>query len=231
MGRPSSRFAGMVGMVAFGMLAAVAPLSAAGIPGAVRSVASPVTTPTVPIPAAAPTVPATTATTARASASSASGRTTATKAPTRTGSHRVAATGGKGVAVRSRPDPAATLLGRKAEGAVLTITCQVKGTLVRDATQNRSSTLWDKLSTGGYVANIYTTAYEPTKAGISTGLKACPASANVPKPTTTTARANAAASEGSTDTAPDAVVTTGGGSAATTQPGAVTVKTTVTNAN
>ena len=53
------------------------------------------------------------------------------------------------------------------------VVCQVKGEVVRDTTIGRTSSLWDRLSTGGYVANVYTTAFEAKKAGFSTGLTGC----------------------------------------------------------
>ena len=190
---------------------------------AVLEAASPVTTPAIAVPVAAPTVPATTKA-ASAKPAGTTSATTASRTGTRaaSGTHRVTATAGKGVAVRATPDTTAAILGRKAEGAALSITCQVKGTLVRDTTQKRSSALWDKLRTGGFVANIYTTAYEPTKTGYSTGLKACAASKSptATGATATTTPVNTTATAGSEDVKTVA-----------TQPGTVTAKTTVTNAN
>ena len=195
---------------------------------AMLEAASPVTTPTIAVPVAAPTVPPTTkpagAKQTSAKPAGASSATTASRTGTRaaTGAHRVTATAGKGVAVRTAPDTTAAVLGRKAEGAALSITCQVKGTLVRDTTQKRSSALWDKLRTGGFVANIYTTAYEPTRTGFSTGLKACATSKS---PTTSGATAK------TTPVNTKAEAGSGGAKTVATRPGTVTAKTTVTNAN
>jgi len=44
---------------------------------------------------------------------------------------------------------------------------------VHDTSSGHSSSLWDKLTAGGYVANLYTTAYRPKLAGYTPGLKAC----------------------------------------------------------
>ncbi len=191
---------------------------------AMLGVASPVTTPPIAAPVAAPTVPPTTKPASTkpggAKPGGASSAKTASRSVTRPASsaRRVSATAGKGVAVRAAPNTTAAILGRKPEGAALSITCQVKGTLVRDTTQKRSSALWDKLRTGGFVANIYTTAYEPAKTGYSTGLKACAASKSPTK-------------SGATVTTTPATTSLGGVKSVATQPGTVTAKTTVTNAN
>ena len=171
-------------------------------------------TPAVPAPVAAPTIPAPTVP-ATVKPRRATVTTTSSRGPA-AATHRVTATAGKGVAVRATPDAVGALLGRKAEGAALSIRCQVRGTLVRDATQKRSSALWDRLAGGGYVANVYTTAYEPATTGYSRGLKACAGS------TASTARATA------TTVTPTSSATASG-TPATAQPGTVTVKTTVTN--
>ncbi len=230
MGAPVSLGTAQRLRTASAVAACVAMFTIMGAPSgaAMLDAASPVTTPTIAVPVAAPTVPPTTkpagAKPASAKPVGASSATTASKTVMRaaTGGHRVTATAGKGVAVRAAPNTTAATLGRKAEGAALSITCQVKGTLVRDTTQKRSSALWDKLRTGGFVANIYTTAYEPTKRGYSAGLKACPAS-NSPRKSSATAKTttvNTTARAGSGSVKPGA-----------TQPGTVTAKTTVTNAN
>lgn len=195
---------------------------------AMLEAASPVTTPTIAVPVAAPTVPPTTRPVSTRPASPRTGGATSATTASRTGTraaagaHRVTATAGKGVAVRTAPDTTAAVLGRKAEGTALSITCQVKGTLVRDTTQKRSSALWDKLRTGGFVANIYTTAYEPTRTGFSTGLKACATSES---PTTSGATAK------TTPVNTKAEAGSGGAKTVATQPGTVTAKTMVTNAN
>ena len=181
--------------------------------------------PAVPAPVAAPTIPAPTVpatvkprgvTVTTKSAASSSARSSAA-------THRVTATAGKGVAVRATPDAAGTLLGRRAEGAALSIRCQVRGTLVRDATQKRSSALWDRLAGGGYVANVYTTAYDPATAGYSRGLKACTGStstataSSVRATATTIARASSARASGTASTTPSAeAISNGRGSVAST---------------
>ena len=106
----------------------------------------------------------------------------------------VTGTAGKGVAVRSAPGKAAKSIARKAEGATLTISCQVKGETVRDTTSGHVSSLWDKLSSGGYVANIYTTAYEAKTTGYSKGLRRCTGTTpTIPKTTSNTVKPAAAA--------------------------------------
>ena len=92
--------------------------------------------------------------------------------------------------MRSAPGKAAKSIGRKAEGATLTISCQVKGETVRDATSGHVSSLWDKLSSGGYVANIYTTAYEAKTTGYSKGLHRCTGTTpTIPKTSSNIAKA------------------------------------------
>ena len=106
----------------------------------------------------------------------------------------VTGTAGKGVAVRSAPGKAAKSIARKAEGATLTISCQVKGETVRDTTSGHVSSLWDKLSSGGYVANIYTTAYEAKTTGYSKGLRRCTGTTpTIPKTSSNTVKAAVAA--------------------------------------
>lgn len=130
-----------------------------------------------PAPAAtgaAPTLPATLPTTPPKKATKkATKPKTAAKTTGATTRFSVTGTAGKGVAVRSAPGKAAKSIARKAEGATLTISCQVKGETVRDTTSGHVSSLWDKLSSGGYVANIYTTAYEAKTVGYSKGLHRC----------------------------------------------------------
>ena len=180
-------------------------------------------TPAVPAPVAAPTIPAPTvpATVKPRRATV----TTRSSAGSGGATHRVTATAGKGLAVRATPDAAGALLGRKAEGAALSIRCQVRGTLVRDATQKRSSALWDRLAGGGYVANVYTTAYEPATTGYSRGLKACAGSTS----TTASAASTASTVRATATTVAATSSATASGTPTTAQPGTVTVKTTVTN--
>ena len=168
-----------------------------------------------PAQSAAPTLPAAAATkTTRAAAvrtttKAATKRRAATtkKAATAT-SFRVSGVGKGGVAVRSAPGVAAAAIGRKAEGVVLRISCQVKGEVVRDSKLGRASALWDRLVTGGYVANVYTTAYNAKTVGYTTGLHKCSGTIpTVPKRTTTAttiavANGNVAAAGVTTTTAP-----------------------------
>ena len=106
----------------------------------------------------------------------------------------VTGTAGKGVAVRSAPGKAAKSIARKAEGATLIISCQVKGETVRDTTSGHVSSLWDKLSSGGYVANIYTTAYEAKTTGYSKGLHRCTGTTpTIPRTSSKTVKPAAAA--------------------------------------
>lgn len=176
--------------------------------------------PAVPAPVAAPTIPAPTV----PATVKPRGVTVTRKPAVSSGAatHRVTATAGKGVAVRATPDAAGALLGRRAEGAALSIRCQVRGTLVRDTTQKRSSALWDRLAGGGYVANVYTTAYEPATAGYSRGLKAC---------TGSTSTATASSVRATATTIARASSARASGTASTTPSGSVTVKSTVTNSS
>ena len=144
------------------------------------------------VQSAAPTLPAATATKTTRAAATTKATTkrkaaTTKRASTITTSFRVNGAGQGGVAVRSAPGVAATAIARKAEGVALRISCQVKGEVVRDAKLGRASALWDKLVTGGYVANAYTTAYNAKTIGYTTGLHRCSGTIPaVPKRTTVT---------------------------------------------
>jgi uncharacterized protein YraI len=62
-------------------------------------------------------------------------------------------TTGAPVTVRSAPSTTSTSVGSLADGAKVTITCQTYGTSVTGTFG--TSTIWDKLSTGGYVSDAY----------------------------------------------------------------------------
>ncbi|MBB5872383.1 hypothetical protein F4553_005817 [Allocatelliglobosispora scoriae] len=64
--------------------------------------------------------------------------------------YRVAGTDGVELTVRSEPRVTGTPLGALQEGAAITIVCQTYGDSVN------GSEIWDKLSSGGYVADWYT---------------------------------------------------------------------------
>ena len=189
--------------------------------GAMTTTAHAATTPTLPpvvsvsaAQSAAPTLPAAAATkTTRAAAvrtttrAATKRKVATTKKATTAKSFRVSGVGKGGVAVRSAPGVAAAAIARKAEGVALQISCQVKGEIVRDAKLGRASALWDRLVAGGYVANVYTTAYDAKTVGYTTGLHKCTGTIPaVPKRTTTatTAGANgkAVAAAVTTTTAP-----------------------------
>ena len=63
------------------------------------------------------------------------------------------------VAVRSEPDPKAALLKRLPDGTIVSIKCQLVGVAVSDPSAGRKSSLWNELSTGGYITNMYTSLY------------------------------------------------------------------------
>ena len=159
-------------------------------PPVVASTAVQSAAPTLPTATATKTTRAaatTKATTKRQAATTKRKAATTRRPSTATTSFRVSGAGQRGVAVRSAPGVAATAIGRKAEGVALRISCQVKGEVVRDAKLGRASALWDKLVTGGYVANVYTTAYNAKTVGYTTGLHRCTGTIPaVPKRTTAT---------------------------------------------
>lgn len=178
-------------LIVFGVSVAVAmTVVSTGVAGAVgptqtQSAATPATLLT------APTVPsrigATTTTPAGVRAKTSTRKTTAASktrkttktviATVKTGvkTFLVEKTGTSGVAVRSGPAPSATLISRRAEGAVLRVVCEITGVSVTDHSANRTSSLWDKLSGGGYVAHVYTSGYDPKRSGRALGVAACPA--------------------------------------------------------
>ncbi len=124
------------------------------------------------------------------------------------------------ITVRSAPDAATRAIGHRANGSRLSIICQTKGTKVHDTTTGHSSTLWDKLSTGGYVSNLYTHAYSPTTTGYTPGLKRCTSNTTT-KPasrtttTTTKARSTVATPSASATKAPSPAPGTPVGAAGT----------------
>ena len=63
------------------------------------------------------------------------------------------------VAVRAEPDPKSTLLRRVPDGTVVSISCQVLGVTVSDPDVGRTTPVWNQLTTGGYMTNMYTTLY------------------------------------------------------------------------
>lgn len=160
-----------------------------------------------PAPAATGAAPTLPATSPKRAATATVKKTAIPKKASKTASvasrFSVTGTAGKGVAVRSAPGKAAKSIGRKAEGATLTISCQVKGETVRDATSGHVSSLWDKLSSGGYVANIYTTAYEAKTTGYSKGLHRCTGTTpTIPKTSSSTTKPVAASGASTATTAP-----------------------------
>lgn len=72
---------------------------------------------------------------------------------TKPGTGRVVTNGGAGLYVRSAPSPSAGRVGRLSSGATVTVKCQAPGTRV-SGTQGTTS-LWDRLTTGGYVSAAY----------------------------------------------------------------------------
>ena len=92
----------------------------------------------------------------------------------------VTGAGTKGVAVREAPTISATLMSRKPEGTILRVACEAAGEAVKDLTSGRSSAVWVKLTSGGFVASIYTTAYEAGSIGAGRALPACNADGTTP---------------------------------------------------
>jgi hypothetical protein len=79
---------------------------------------------------------------------------------------QVANTEGLSVHVRSGPDQGTDSIGVLAEGEAITITCQKAGSEVNGTTR-----IWDKLDTGGYISDYYTTT--PGIGNFSPGLAKC----------------------------------------------------------
>jgi hypothetical protein len=92
----------------------------------------------------------------------------------------VTGAGAKGVAVRDAPAITGTLMSRKPEGTILRVACEAPGEAVKDLTSGRSSAVWVKLTSGGFVASIYTTAFEAGKIGDARKLPACNADGTTP---------------------------------------------------
>jgi hypothetical protein len=86
--------------------------------------------------------------------------------------YRVYNTGGIGLTIRSAPTPTSARIGGLPEGASVSIHCQTTGANVN------GSTIWDQLSTGGYVSDWYVTT--PNVGSFSPGLPQCGQSAPPP---------------------------------------------------
>ena len=63
------------------------------------------------------------------------------------------------VAVRAQADPKSALLRRIPDGTIVSIGCQMIGVSVADPGLRRKSALWNRLTTGGYMTNLYTSLY------------------------------------------------------------------------
>jgi hypothetical protein len=73
------------------------------------------------------------------------------------------------------------LMSRKPEGTIMRIACEVQGDSVKDNVSSRASTVWIKLVSGGFVASIYTSAFEAGEVGSGDRkLVACNADGTVP---------------------------------------------------
>jgi hypothetical protein len=70
-----------------------------------------------------------------------------------TGSAAVVATGGQALYVRSAPSTTAKVLGVQKDDRTVRLVCQVKGSKVKGT--RRTTTMWNKLSTGGYISDAY----------------------------------------------------------------------------
>lgn len=77
------------------------------------------------------------------------------------------------VAVRAEPDPKSALVRRIPEGTVVSIRCQVIGVAVTDPGVGRKSAIWNLLTTGGYMTNMYTNLYSHGETKIAVG-RTCP---------------------------------------------------------
>jgi hypothetical protein len=77
------------------------------------------------------------------------------------------------VAIRTEPDPHSTLMRRIPDRTTVAIRCQVVGAQVNDPALGRTSGLWNQLTTGGYVSNIYTSLYKVGETGPRAPLTLC----------------------------------------------------------
>lgn len=81
--------------------------------------------------------------------------------------YHVANTNGLDLTVRSGPSSSDTAIGQLGAGQSISIACQTTGTTVN------GSPIWDRLGSGGYISDYYTTT--PVYAGFSPGLPRCAA--------------------------------------------------------
>lgn len=91
-----------------------------------------------------------------------------------TSGYHVANTQGFGVTVRSGPSQQTLATGHLTEGAAISIACQTTGTDVN------GSRIWDRLNTGGYVSDYYTTT--PGVGNFSPGVARCDTTPTPPGP-------------------------------------------------
>ncbi len=66
---------------------------------------------------------------------------------------------GSYVAVRAEPDPKSALLRRIPDGTIVSIGCQMIGVSVADPGLRRKSAVWNRLTAGGYMTNLYSSLY------------------------------------------------------------------------
>jgi surface antigen len=86
----------------------------------------------------------------------------------------IANTQGRGVNVRLGPSQQTSAIGNLSEGAAITIACQTTGDDVN------GSPIWDKLDTGGYLSDYYTST--PTIGNFSPGIARCATTPTSPGP-------------------------------------------------
>lgn len=151
--------------------------------------AAPLTAPTVPPSATIPRAtsasprPAAPRTTRKRAKTTVKAKPKTTVAPVgnQDGSLRasVSGAGSKGVAVRETPAISGTLISRKPEGTIIRIACEVAGEAVKDLTSGRSSAVWVRLTSGGFVASIYTTAFQAGEISGTRKLQPCAADGSV----------------------------------------------------
>ena len=81
--------------------------------------------------------------------------------------------GGALVALRTEPDSHSTLMRRIPDGTTIAIRCQTLAVSVTDLSLGRSSSVWNELTTGGYVTNMYTSLYKAGETAPHVGVSVC----------------------------------------------------------
>ena len=104
----------------------------------------------------------------------------ASEASAAAGPYSVVGSGSNGLNVRSSPSTSASIVSHLANGATLYINCQVRGGTYATTGSPSTESIWDQLTSGGYVADWWVST--PAVAAFSPGIPQCGSSSPAPAP-------------------------------------------------